>query len=599
MHRERVEKLGSALWRQSLRPYTARARKHEAVFGLDSEFYTNSRGRKRLLCWQLSYGTQAKLYTERLSWENLYKRSLEMLAEAGVSRREITLFVYAVFFGIAEAQWVDWQAGRIQLYAGGRMSVRRPVTRHRDMYLMDISPFFPGKGLREVARSFGLRKLRYDVAHLSQASLKDEKFRRYALNDAAITQLIFEKARAAEMADSGVDILLTRTPGATAAAEFRATYIAEHHGQRDTALRRLALLSDWGGVQQCIYRGYSPQVREYDAVNMFGQTTVNLKILPLESDWRFTADLDEFMRGAGGLAKVMFLFPAETKFPCLPVSANGRIVFPLQGTSHCTLFEIRQALSLRAEIVLLQGYYYTEGVTWFADYIQQLIEKRRAAADSVTNTLLKAKLVSIIGKLSQKIWAYDLNEVKKVAEEEDVSTATVLSTIWDDDTMQRLKRVKVGSLFFPEWHALILGAYRETIWQAAHTTDALMIMTDALFTRSDYGNEFQTNGITFKLKAAGEYLAYKAGLFRLGSSYRYERYNRQAALHLLRGRRLRRVSGKYTLRRLITARQAMHDMGKLGDEYEMSQHVSLGYDNYRVLLPGGETRPLSGIATTA
>lgn len=72
--------------------------------------------------------------------------------------------------------------------------------------------------------------------------------------------------------------------------------------------------------------------------------------------------MDELLDGGviDGIVRVRFMFPEDTRFPCLPVFKQ-RLLFPLSGVSHCTLSELRVALSMGCNVSLYDGWYYKEG----------------------------------------------------------------------------------------------------------------------------------------------------------------------------------------------------------------------------------------------
>lgn len=75
-------------------------------------------------------------------------------------------------------------------------------------------------------------------------------------------------------------------------------------------------------------------------------------------DWkaiRQTRDLDEFQPTVMGYARVRFRFPANTRFPSLPVRTDNGLIFPLVGESFCCSPEIRLALRLGAQLDIVNG----------------------------------------------------------------------------------------------------------------------------------------------------------------------------------------------------------------------------------------------------
>lgn len=93
-------------------------------------------------------------------------------------------------------------------------------------------------------------------------------------------------------------------------------------------------------------------------------TTAMCLLRPLDYDnARISDDAREFQAGVMGAARVEFSFPIGTRFPCLPVRHNDTLFFPLKGRSVCTSPEIALALSMGAEITVLNGMI----IPWAAD----------------------------------------------------------------------------------------------------------------------------------------------------------------------------------------------------------------------------------------
>ena len=64
-----------------------------------------------------------------------------------------------------------------------------------------------------------------------------------------------------------------------------------------------------------------------------------------------------------GLARLPFKFPADTRFPCLPIRSDNGLIFPLSGESYAGSPEIQLALTMGAEIEIAHGVI----VTWLND----------------------------------------------------------------------------------------------------------------------------------------------------------------------------------------------------------------------------------------
>jgi len=608
MLRNKVQELGIGLFQQSLEPYRRKPRSKVVIFGLDTEYRYVSKetatgnqtaGSKELVCWQLSLNAEhISVYPGELSWETLYDRARELLKAAGHKLTEVNSIYFAVFFAQAECQWLDWLAGNIELYGSGRMNLRyaMPNKRHT-LYIYDVSNFFVGQSLKMAAPAFGLSKLDYDVSDLQPDSLNDAAFVEYARNDAYIVGEILRQLRQRELDNTGIDILNTRTPAGTAAADFRHRFIDAKYGQRNCHLRRRNLWASWGGRKECFFRGTKPTVYEYDAAGCYPSAAFNLHILPLEDDWQYTVNLKRWLSAKGGFGSVRFQFPADCQYPCLPVAvkheSSYRVYFPSDGVSDCTTWEAEAAIEMGAKVWLRQGYYYNSGQSWLSEYLKLLIDERKETGDSVLKTLLKLKSNSIIGKLTQKRLNYDVNELVKYAKDNDLPLEWVANMrgLETDGGLPIKKKLSVGNLFYPEWNTLILGKARAIMAKAIHKTEALQVMTDAVVTEKDLGECFEIEGMRFERKYSGDYLAYRAGLYRIAGEYRYSGADRGTSVvkHAL-DKFMDVPEWTYTTKRFVTARQAIHG-DELGREYEQERTVSLAYDDKRFLLPDGSTRP--------
>jgi hypothetical protein len=111
------------------------------------------------------------------------------------------------------------------------------------------------------------------------------------------------------------------------------------------------------------------------------------------------------------LGLVEFAFPASEMYPCLPIRAEGGLVYPLRGTTYCTGVEIDLALRLGATVKLREvrwfpPYHGADGkpVRPFADFIGRLNQERRGyAKGTLENILYKEVANSLYGKLAQGI----------------------------------------------------------------------------------------------------------------------------------------------------------------------------------------------------
>ncbi|MCW1913073.1 hypothetical protein OJ996_05790 [Luteolibacter sp. GHJ8] len=129
-------------------------------------------------------------------------------------------------------------------------------------------------------------------------------------------------------------------------------------------------------------------------------------------DWeriRKPRSLHEFGPDTYGAASVKFSFPADTRFPCLPVRGENSLIFPLQGVSMATAPEIELALRLGARMRILNDIAYIMPMKEARPFelLSQLVTDRRAeleaqlGQDSAPEKMIKTIGNSAYGKLAQ------------------------------------------------------------------------------------------------------------------------------------------------------------------------------------------------------
>lgn len=524
MDAERLAKFGSSLYRRSVSHSKPRAVK-ALLLGLDTEY--NEEG---LLCWQLSIGEQTELFTEPLTWDTLLENSLAMLE--GEKVEDYSCLVYCSFFSISEARWLDYSKDKIISMGSNSLYIEHVLSSRLKMIIFDIASFFPKRSLRTVAKMFGLKKEKYNVKALTAADLSNPAFITYAKTDAWLAREITSRLRAYEFASSSVDILLTKSLSSTAAAEFRCKYVPEGEvlSYKTTDLRRKVLLSSWGGRSEVFFIGKKRATVELDGSKAYQSAAIALKVLPRSSDWIVTARLSEVLSGLGGICHVKFEYPADTMYPELPVFVDERLIFPLKGDSWCTSFEVKEALCQGAKIVLKWGAYYKDGVSWLVDYENYLLSKQEQL--EWQDYICKEKARHIIGKLTQKRINYNYDDVRHYSEITGIPIEVVLRI----KGLHLAKVVSTGSLFYPEWHCLILGYARAIQSRVIKLHKALVSATDAIVTQDDI-KELTEGGIYYRTKegSKGTSVVYRSGLYRVGKKLAHRGiYDSRVAERILR-----------------------------------------------------------------
>ena len=601
MRAELVRAMGTRAFQQSLKPYRATRALGVRIFGLDTEYVPREGKASELLTWQLAGPGRVVVHKrKKLNIATLYEESAKMLVET--EEDTVRTLVYVTYFSLAEIQFFDLTDWVISEFKG-----KYKLKQHyngRVMSIIDLADWYPGRKLEEVAKMWGEQKVDYPIGEKVEAIvagtltkaelLADPGFMDYARHDAVITQRIFSKMRAYFMEDHEVDIVNTFTPAGTSASMFRAT-LTETIGQQDTHLRSLALRCCWGGRMEAIFRGTKPMVYEYDATGHHPNSAIALGVLPLENSWIASRNLREWLSGISGLGWVAFTFPPEEMFPCLPVYSEkaNSLMFPLQGISHCTVTEVKQAVVQGAMVKLMRGFHYKEGTDVLTRYLQGLQGIRNKSQDPAERELLKRMSNGVIGKLFQKNSGIDLAKVQRYADEHNIPYADAIKLKGMDwDTGE----IKVGSCFYPEWYGLILGYARASIGDVAKKHNALIISSDSFVTEEDtLGEGFTDWSISFTKKSEGELVSYRTRFYRVGEKLAHHAvHNRVAAAEVLK-QFLNEDLFRYENSRILRLRESWKTKLPFGCRVKRDMSTGLGFDYKRQLLEGGQTRPWNTI----
>lgn len=135
-------------------------------------------------------------------------------------------------------------------------------------------------------------------------------------------------------------------------------------------------------------------------------TTVLQSIRPLDFDHlQFTTRLEDFTGDQLGLARISFRFPATCRYPCLPIRTDKHgLIYPLEGSTHCTLHEIELAATLGCEITIHYGLIipWASDHSIFGDFMKLVREKRNSHEKGSLEELLWKELGnSVYGKTAQ------------------------------------------------------------------------------------------------------------------------------------------------------------------------------------------------------
>ena len=170
-------------------------------------------------------------------------------------------------------------------------------------------------------------------------------------------------------------------------------------------LEELSKLCYHGGRGECYQFGASGKSNWIDA-DLVSAYVVAMETLGMP-DWENavnTQRVEDFTLNNYGVAQVRFIFPSDTRFPCLPVTSDGSLVFPLQGVSFCASPELLLAIEMGAEVEVVHGAAVPSdaNVRPFAGFAQFCLEKRNSyEKGSLENLFWKELSNSLYGKTAQ------------------------------------------------------------------------------------------------------------------------------------------------------------------------------------------------------
>ncbi len=578
-----MEEFGNVLYQQSIRPYKFQPYDDNEIdiVGLDSEFYTKN-DLNYILSWQLGFtATDGQIYKPPFNAVSMLR---EVVKVKGYKPKYL---FFITFFITAEAQFFfgdDWDVSEYK----GKYSFSKAENGTK-IVVLDLAAWFPSQKLAAVAPVFGLEKLDYPIKdkmdEVASGKLTpdkmfaNKKFQKYAINDAVVTGEIWRRIRNSMLSRYDVDILNTKTAPATSAAIYKKRYITKALTQSWTKLRKQAVASAWGGRTECFYRGERKHAYAFDARQHHPSSAMAIGVMPLEKDWQESFSTEEFLEARGGLCKVMFEYPEDEMYPCLPVFSQGSLVFPLAGVSDCSQFECKLAAECGAKLTLIGSYIFNDGTTSFAEFLAELKADRDKSTDPAEREEIKLLSNGIVGKLFQKNLSPSLQVFRDYAVKEHLPLQIVMNM----RGLDLPTKATVGSSFFPEWYALILGYARANISRVCRDNKALMVSSDtAVITHKNL--VLNDKSIEYRLDKEGEYLAYRSKLYRLGEKVAHHAiHNRDAAVEVL-ANFMDQDDFEYRVTHIVKLRESLRGIGTFGVNLEKSMSISLGFDYKRKLV---------------
>jgi len=512
------------------------------ILGFDTEFTNDG----RLLSVQLAGLAAEKIvsnifYTSELDKERLFgyvkqfcqENSVELaenivlvahFASAEISHirnflRDFSLRTYnRALEGSTEIEYFD-ASGRENEFVEGTAEVERYKLRIVDLfgfYQMSLDTVGKMYGFEKISlEGIGGREEQYWKENMDLLLAEHpQHFDTYAKRDAEVAILAYTHMRRFYQDNHRLDVLHYKTTPGLAMAIFRTQYLQEpvapfelhpesyHLKNKKTGKwetkhrnkpylneewrkpRRCAMLAYWGGRNEANGRGLlKAPVELYDVVSLYPSAAALQPVPNARTKWIEFSSL-EATAGLEGFANVSFEFPPDCMYPCLPVPGemSDKLYFPLEGTTWCTLSEIREAVRLRARIIKITGIGFKPGPDEIDHPVRQyaldFMEKKRNSQgpERETNKLL---LNSLIGKFVETQKDTELGQVLAMLKHGTI-TQEQASQVYKEKTSPTRKRPKdVGGGWWIETASLILGKARALMSQFI-SKGAIMAVTDSV-----------------------------------------------------------------------------------------------------------------------
>lgn len=460
---------------------------HMIILGFDTEYDAVT---QEIISYQLSDGefalgnadpyslTEADLKhseilerTTDLSWKELAEWVRACLVKWGYSLRDFNTILLVSHFSTAELSHVGnfWEDSEVRRVSAAQVyNASYEINQSQRLVVMDNYHFWNvgnngNASLFAVGEKFGERKIELPpelpIDETKRSYLSDPRFRIYALWDAVICARVFKKFRERLLSDYQVDVIQYPTSAALAMAVYRQHFLPNSLKAPEPMVRRQAWLSLWGGRAEAYSQGdFFGQYTLRDVSSLYPTSERLLDLLPRAEDWIEKAGPENWR----GICRVRFEFPDSVKFPCLPVFHDGKLIFPLSGVSDCTLSEAQVAEKLGAKLEFLRCWEYETGDRSLTEFMEFFIKQKGDAeksGDLVQRELSKLMMNSLIGKLSQNKGDVDIEALKAFAKKEELPLQVVCSPqFFHPDKPKALPRI--GGHVMPEWSALILGKAR-------------------------------------------------------------------------------------------------------------------------------------------
>ncbi len=613
---ERVRKIAATF---KIKPRPCKDEMHTEIVGFDTE-YTSKKN--KLICFQLWYKEKGVL-VECLPGENYLTPEILYEEACRLIGKPVPHITFATYFSAAELQFLPVidRGYDIMEYARGFADVTFRIDipgklLDSEILITDVSRWFDGKSLDAAAKSFGLKKMKFDTTKVTRRCLDDPKFVEYAKHDAYLCYAILTELRRTAISHTGIDPLMVKTPASLAAETFRNLYVTETLFNDDSEAKYIGMKGTWGGRAEVFKRGrFKKLVREYDIKSAYPNSIINLGVVPAcGDDWKVVTRPNQVTKYIGGFGRAYFKFPKTVRYPVLPVFTGNSMLYPLEGETFCTFAEFEVALELGAKICFVEAYGYNTGTPVLSEFLKWTLAERAKAKKTGGALEVMYKLLgnSLLGKMSQGLSKISIDEYKRVRDElskelgEEISLEEMFTlTKWELLELGALERVSVGSVFMPEYFGLATGYTRAELGYALNTCNPYYCHTDSIWTTTKPKPrklEWELSPISgpctvirTRFAALGDFKTFKKVKAKKGKIAFHSIWSAPAAVKILNQFDGDTFIHVYKHRKPMRFKEAIRRGVNHGHWIEDSRKGSTKWDHKRILINGNDTAPYAHV----
>jgi len=508
-----------------LKPRKPRKPVEATIIGLDSEFDGDG-----LICYSLAIKVDGRViskvhYPGKPTLTSLEFATLisQFLRETGVEAQSKPVFLVS-HFAQSELKHLEdlWSTLKIKVINRSMFGELGGIR------IIDSLGFFP-VALEKIGEWVGLEKISLEGLDgypeeywKSNMRLLHEKhpqiFEEYARRDSEILVEAFSRLRNNILKEWGLDILHSYTIAHLSGEIFTTRFLTEpvepvteewqpyqvrntrgewvtrwrktkvYGGSKDK--RYFAMRTYWGGRREAFIRGLVKEpIEVYDVKSMY--PTCARTPLPLKNtEWHHITGVENLNSILDGIGYVHceFQFPPEVYAPCLPVydSRFPKLLYPLEGESWCTTYELELASRLGVKIKSLEAWVFHPTSQEGNHPLKQFIEgwfnmKSKFKEGSLEYETSKLIMNSLIGKLAQRDDELTVEGYQTLLETLNYNFEEFQKVLSNIEQRRKIRNpIETGSLWSPEWASLITGLGRALISELMNVGEALTGHTDSI-----------------------------------------------------------------------------------------------------------------------